>query len=226
MQETRHRSRLTIWSRLKSIAPIAASSIALVISLLSLIWSQLLPAKIQVYPSEFAYLGALYDNLELHLFLTFTNNGATPGVVRKVAILLQAPGKSGGYILVPAYFDQLDQEGNYKAESLVGPISIEGHQTVSRQIRFISARDRPGEYLPLLVRGEDLGTILVWTSTNIHPTTTASFPFVLSDRDLNDLNDQRVGKLRHGIELHLQQFQRWNARAVNEQEMRDLLVTH
>jgi hypothetical protein len=54
----------------------------------------------------------------------------------------------------------------------------------------------------------------------------APFPFVLSDRDLNDLNDQRVGKLKHVIELHLQQFQRWNARAVNGQEMRDLLVAH
>jgi hypothetical protein len=226
MQETHHRSRPAIWSRLKSIAPIAASSIALAISLLSLIWSQLLPAKIQVYPSEFGYLGALHDNLELHLYLTFTNSGATPGVVRKVAVLLRPPGRSDGYILVPAYFDRLDEEGNYKSESVVGPISVDGHQTVSRQIRFISARDRPGEYLPLLVRGECLGTILVWTSTNIHPTTMAPFPFVLSDRDLNDLNDQRVGKLKHVIELHLQQFQRWNARAVNGQEMRDLLVAH
>lgn len=218
------RSKATIWSRLKSIAPIAISSIALALSLFSLFLSQLQPARIQVHPSEFAYLRTLRDNLlTLNLYLSFTNNGARPGVVRKVAILLHPPGKSEGYILQAAFFDRLDEKGNYIQESVVGPIPVDGHQTVSRQIRFISARDRPGDYLPLLVRGEYRATVLVWTSADTHPTIMAPYPFVLSDRDLEDLDSQRIGKLNESVELIHKQFQRWNARVINKQEMHELL---
>lgn len=211
-------------SRLKSAAPIVISSIALGVSLLSLFLSQLQPARIQVYPGEVAYLMTPEDKLlTLNLYLTFVNNGATPGVVRKVAVLLQTPVKSGGYILQAAYFDRLDEEGNYRQESVVGPIPVDGHQTVNRQIRFISARGNPGDYLPLLVRGEYRATVLVWTSTDSQPTSRAAFPFVLSDRDLKKLGKMRIGSVNEAVELQIRQFQRWTAKTIDEQGVRDLL---
>lgn len=218
------RSRATIWSRLKVIAPITISSIALALSLFSLFLSQLQPARIQVHSSEFAYLKTAPDDLlRLNLYLTFTNNGARLGVVRKVAVLLQPPGKSDGYILQAAYFDRLDVKGDITWESVIGPIPVDGHNTVSRQIRFLSARDRPGDYRALLVRGEYRATVLVWTSTDTRPTITIPFSFMLSDRDLEDLGAQRLGKQTEYVELQHKDYQRWNPRAINEQEARHLL---
>jgi hypothetical protein len=212
--------------RFINIAPIALSLIAIVVSMVTLILSQLLPAKILVYPGEFAYIGTGTDNrLMVNLYLTFANNGAKPGVVRKVAFLIQPPGKSDGYLLQAAYFNRLDEKGNYTGDSPTGPIAVEGHQTASRQIRFISAMDKPGDYLPLLVRGEYRATVLVWTANDTQPTTTALFPFVLSDRNLEELSAQRLGERQVTIEILQKQFQDWNARALNQQEMRNLLGT-
>lgn len=216
----------TTWSRFRNITPIGVSLIAMVISLFSLFLSQLQPDRIKVYPGELAYLRNLEDNiLSFNLFLSFTNGGARPGVVRKIAVLLIPPDKSDGYILQAAFFDQLDSEGNFFRESVVGPIAVDGHQTVSRQVRFISARENPGDYIPLLVQGEYQAIILLWTSTDSQPTITVQYPFMLSDRDLEELQLQREGKLNQSVELSLRQFDQWKAGTINEQEDRDLLGT-
>jgi hypothetical protein len=212
-----------MWQPLRNVAPIAISLIALTVTTLSLFFSQIQAARIRVYPSEFAYVGQKKYNLEFHITLTFTNDGAAFGVVRKVALLIRPPGKSDGYLLQAAYFDKLE-DGVFKNDSAVGPIPVDGHCTVSRKILFISARDRPNDR-PLSVRGEYRATVLVWASKDSRPTTTPSFRFVLSDPDIEGLTAQRLGKRTKTIELHLQQFQRWSAGAINEQDIRDLGLT-
>ena len=105
-------SRMTRWQRIAKSAPIVISLFALEVSFFSLIFSQLLPARIQVHLSEFVYVGDRGGNLEFHLNLTFTNSGAALGVVGKVALLIQPPGKSDGYLLQAEYFERLSQIGS------------------------------------------------------------------------------------------------------------------
>ena len=205
----------------KSLAPIVISLVALFVSSLSLFVSQLQPARIHVHPGEFAYVTSKYNNLEFHLYLTFTNSGAALGVVRKVAILIQAPGRSDGYLLQSAYFDKLEK-GNYAPDSVAGPIPVDGRRTVSKQILFISARNKSNDR-PLTVTGSYRATVLVWAASANEPTISAEFPFVLTDHDLEELEAQRTGKLSETIELHHEQFHRWNARPLDEVEVGTLL---
>jgi hypothetical protein len=207
--------------RITKLAPIAISLVALVISSLTFFLTQLQPARIRVHPAEFAYVTSKTDNLEFHLPLTFVNDGAALGIVQKVALLIQSPGRSDGYLLQAAYFEKLES-GDYKPESVVVPIPIEGRRTLGKQVLFISARDTPRDN-PLSVTGPHRATVLVWASEAIHPTATAPFQFVLSDRDLADLEAQRLGKRTETIELHQEKFRSWNARPVNEQDVRELL---
>ena len=193
-------TRMTMWQRFRNAAPIAISLFALAVSAFALFFSQLQPARIQVHPSEFAYVGDLGSNLEFHIYLTFTNHGAALGVVRKVALLIQPPGKSNGYLLQAAYFDKLSDR-NFEPESVVGPIPVDGHRTVSRQILFISARDRPSDR-PLSVPGAYRATVLAWTSIATYPTSTATFFFALSDSDIDAFTAQRLGKRTTTVELH------------------------
>jgi hypothetical protein len=149
---------------------------ALFLSLVSLFMTQLEPAKVHVVSSDYGYLIMRGDKLfRLELYLVFSNSGAKPGVAERVAVLLQPPGMSDGYLLPARFFEKLEPTGVAPA-SVADPIPVDGHQTVNRQIEFISSYDTPGDFLPMLVTGEYRATVLVWTSADLRPTTTTSFP--------------------------------------------------
>ena len=224
-EDSPERQAATLGSKLRNVTPIAISLIALGISAVSLYRSQFRPASIRIYPGAVAHLMTYQDNiLRMNLSLSFLNSGAVSGVIRKISLLLQPTGKPDAYILTATVFDHLNENGTFVKEGIVGPIPVEAHQTVTKMIRFISDRDKPGDYLPLLERGEYLVTALVWGSDAPDPTEKVEFPFELSDRDITELNLEREGKSNESVELYRKQLHQWNAGVVNKQELRDLLV--
>ena len=207
--------------RVRALLPIAVSLVALAISSLSLFLTQLQPARVRAYPSEFAYVMAHPNNLEFNLALTFTNDGAAPAVIHKIALLVRPQRSPDGYILQAAYVNKLEK-GNFAPEAVMAPIPIDGHRTVNKQILFISARDKPNEH-PLAVEGSYEATILLWTSQTTHPEVSTSFPFVVTATDLEALEAQRRGDRTESIELNQDQFRLWSARPLKADRIHELL---
>ena len=160
---------------------------------------------------------------EFHLNVTLSNGGAGMAVARKVAVLLQSPERSDGYLLEAVYIERLNEQTQFVNESEVGPISVEGRQSQSRRIRFISSRDRPNDK-PLEKAGAYTATVLVWTADDAGPTAATGFPFTLTSPKAAILAEMRAGTRHNTVDVHHQGFDRWGPRVVSDSEVRELLA--
>lgn len=212
------------WQRVKDLLPLAMSLLALGLSGATFYRTQLQPARLTVDTAEVAYLAIDANGIfEFHLNVTLSNGGAGMAVARKVAVLLQSPERSDGYLLEAVYIERLNEQTQFVNESEVGPISVEGRQSQSRRIRFISSRDRPNDK-PLEKAGAYTATVLVWTADDAGPTAATGFPFTLTSPKAAILAEMRAGTRHNTVDVHHQGFDRWGPRVVSDSEVRELLA--
>ena len=146
----------------KVLIPIVISCFSLAISFMTFYLSHLRSAHIQIDSGE--YIDIYYftlDTLGITLQISIVNHGAQLATIRKLALLIQSPGSSEGYLLEPRWYQRIDQDGNFLYDSLPVPIAVASRQNVTKQVLFRSSLDRPKEF-QLTKPGVYNMTVLGW----------------------------------------------------------------
>ena len=121
----------------KDLIVLATSFVSLLVSLSTLYLTQLSVARVQMMAGEHLNIGHFPEgNLNISLPVTFVNHGARTAIVRRVALLIQIPGSSEGYLLEPFFYQKITENGTFVHESMPSPIGIVAKQNVTKQVLF------------------------------------------------------------------------------------------
>jgi hypothetical protein len=169
--------------------PIVISVVALIVSGSSLYLTQLRDARIQVHTAPLLYASNKGMNWELRLNVTFTNSGASTGVVRNVVLEVK-PANGPSQILQLAYFGgRLTESGDASNDRVPDAIAVEGRSSQAAQMVFISPRRNPDIRVFPQEGTYDL-SLLVWDSTREQPTLVEPFRVQVTKHHLDVFGQQ------------------------------------
>ena len=203
--------------------PIVVSAIAIIISFYSLYMSHIKPAEIDLVAGEHININYFIEgNFALTLPVSFTNNGASIAIIRRVALLIQEPGKKEGYLFEPLFYQRIDEQGNFIHDSMPVPIAVPARDSVTKQIVFRSSLDRPNEFI-LEKEGKYQVTLLGWIAGSVEPELGDFFSIELTDANIATLNERREQKSTSTIRIRQSKWRKWSAHHLTEFEV-DALI--
>jgi hypothetical protein len=198
--------------------PILISSFALMVSFLSLYFTAIRPARLEILPGEEVFLSHFSEgNFSISVPVSFINHGARTGVVRRLALLVQPPGEEDPYLLEPLNFQKVDDKGGFHVEAMVAPVAVGGRQSVTKQVIFRSSYERPKEF-QVVSPGIYHFRLLTWTTQESGPT--SRYPFsaeIPADMALALKQRLQVGDVKWD-RVRLEPWRRWAARRLSARE--------
>jgi hypothetical protein len=206
----------------KDLIVLAISLVSLLVSLSTLYLAQLSVARVQMMAGEHLNIGHFPEgNLNISLPVTFVNHGARTAIVRRVALLIQIPGSSEGYLLEPVFYQKIDEKGGFLHDSMPSPIGIGAKQNVTKQVLFRSSFERPTEFQvtsPCVLNF----TLLGWMKNPVNPDMRDTFSIIVSKEDAADLEESLTKKSGSTRRITQTAWRNWNARSLTEYQVKGL----
>jgi hypothetical protein len=207
----------------KDLIIFAMSFVSLFVSLSTLYLTQLSDARIQMMAGEHLNIGHYSEgNLNISLPVTLVNHGARTAIVRRVALLIQEPGNSEGYLMEPLYFQKLDDKGGFLHDSMPAPIGIPSKQNVTKQVLFGSSVEHPDEF-QITGSGTLNLTLLGWRKNAVNPDMKDAFSIVVSNEDAAQLESSLKNKSGSTRRIPQSVWRNWNARRLTEFQIKGLI---
>jgi len=199
------------------------STLALIVSVLTLYLTFLSPAHLSIMAGDLVYLSHFSDkgNFSIITPVSLTNAGSKFITVERFALLIQKPNSKEGYLLEPFSFQKLDDKGNFVADSMSAPVSIVGRSVITKGILFRSSVERPREF-QITEPGTYELTLLAWVGDSTEPRATDSFTLVLSKEDVRNLNDYLQQHKGTTVRLPQSKWRKWAAHHLTDFEVNAL----
>ena len=207
----------------KDLIILSLSFISLLVSLSTLYFTQLSIARVQIMAGEHLNIGHFPEgNLNVSLPVTFVNHGARTAIVRRVALLVQTPGSSEGYLLEPVFFQRIDEKGDFLHDTLPIPIGIGAKENVTKQVLFRSSYEQPTEF-QLINSGTYVFTLLGWIKDVVNPDVSDSFSIIISKEAATNLQDNLASKSGSTERIPQAAWRNWTARSLTEFQVKGLI---
>jgi hypothetical protein len=202
--------------------PIVISILALLVSLLSLYYSQVRGAKLRLVAGEHLNINHFVEgNVGVSLPVSLINEGVRPATLRRVGLTISIKGKVEGELLEPFYFQRIDDKGNFLQESMPTPITVAASQSVVKQVLFRSDFNHPAEF-HLVNPGTYELVLLGWTEDSFVPSVKDKFDIEISEEDASQLRQYLASKTLLTIRISQFAWRKWRAHHLTEAEIQDL----
>ncbi len=203
----------------KDLIPIVVSVIALAVSGLALYFSQLRKALVGIVAGD--HLNIYHftkGNCAIVLSVTLVNKGARLATVQHLALLVQESDSKEGYLLEPAFYERIDEHGDFQHDSQPMPVPVLGLDVETRLILFRSSSKNPSEFR-FTKPGTYRLTVLGWLRNSIEPQATDSFSVVLTEEDAATLAERRESKSTTSVRIGQSEWKQWAAHKVTSVEV-------
>lgn len=196
---------------MKDSIPIAISIVALFVSVFSLYVSMFRPGKPHLTAGEHIAISHQPEgSANFILPVNFSNAGSKYLTVDRVALLIQESGNPEGYLLEPAFYLALAENGVFKYDSLSVPITIFGGENVTKQVMFISSTERATEFQMTKAGTYNL-SLLSWMHGSAKPLISDSFSLVVSEAHAATLAGYIKEKRLDSVKLPQSKWRSWDA---------------
>jgi hypothetical protein len=202
--------------------PILISCFALLVSVLTLYYSQLRAAAVTIVAGEHVNISYFtVGNVAMTIPISVANNGARTAIVRRVALMIQQAGAIEGYLVEPLFYQRIDEHGNFVHDSQPHPIAVPGRSTETKQVLFRSSYERPSEFR-FAKPGAYRLTVLAWVRNSIEPQAAETFSIILSDEEVEKLEQYRTGHESTSLRFQQSDWRKWGAHKLTEVEIQAL----
>ena len=205
-----------------SIATSLISVVAVSISLISLYFTTLQPAKVTLLPAEEISFWHSDGILNVLVPCIFRNSGAQAGVIHKVALVIKELGdKETALLLSWEYFRYFDEKSyTWKKEDVAFPVVTHSRNSIFKAISFYGGTDSKN-WLPQPMT-YDL-YLLAWSKASYEPDLHVKFEVTFEKSIAQDIKSD----LEDGIvELHSVKradWGKWSSKKLSPLELRELI---